>query len=199
MSYIAKTAFETRVTNGRFDDLQNITGRYQAGSPAADADCSAGLLCVRASKLPCEGFTGIYNENAWIMNAAADTATADDVIYAANTYDWQLLADQNGNLFSVGHGTLGLGIPAGRNGTFTRIDFDGQHVYRFGEGNLSTAISTNKFFTIANGLLVPAASAPTDAGSIYFELAGTGAFTEGASAGFTYYDAIAKKITVKGE
>jgi hypothetical protein len=193
MSYIANTAFETRVTNGRFDDLQNITGRYQAS--AADADCSAGLLCVRAGQLPCEGFTGVYNENAWYMNAAAATATADDVIYAANPYDWQLIKDARGNAFSVGHTTLGLGIPAGRNGTFTRIDFDGQHVYRFGIGNLSAAIGSNTFFTIADGLLVPAAAAPTDAGSIYFELHGTGAFTEGASAGFTYYDVIAKKVT----
>lgn len=193
MSYIANTAFETRVTNGRFDDLINITGRYQASS--ADADCSAGLLCVRNGQLPCEGFTGIYNENAWYMNAAAATATADDVLYAANTYDWQLISDARGNAFAVGHTTLGLGIPAGRNGTFTRIDFDGQHVYRFGIGNLSTAIGDNTFFTIANGLLVPASAAPTDAGSIYFELHGTGTFTEGASAGFTYYDVIAKKVT----
>lgn len=193
MSFIANTAFETRVTNGRFDDLQNITGRYQASS--ADADCSAGLLCVRNGVLPVDGFTGVYNENAWYMNAAASTVTADDVIYAANTYDWQLLSDASGNLYSVGHNTLGLGIPAGRNGTFTRIDFDGQHRYRFGIGNLSAAISTNTYFTIANGLLVPAASAPSTAGSVYFELVGTGTFTEGTTAGATYYDVIAKKVT----
>lgn len=193
MSYISNTAFEARITNGRFDDLINVTGRYQAS--AADADCSAGLLCVRNGQLPAEGFTGIYNENAWYMNAAAATATADDVIYACNTYDWQLLPDGAGNLFSVGHKTLGLGVPAGRNGTFTRIDFDGQSVYRFGIGNLSTAIGTNTYFTIANGLLVPAASAPTDAGAIYFELRGTGTFTEGTTNAFTYYDVVARKVS----
>ena len=122
MSYIANTAFEARITNGRFDDLINIAGRYQASS--ADADCSAGLLCVRNGQLPAEGFddpdgTRVYNENSWYMNAAADSVTADDVIYACNTYDWQLLSDGRGNNYSVGRQTLGLGIPAGRNGTFT--------------------------------------------------------------------------------
>lgn len=193
MSYIANTAFETHVVNNRFEDLCNVTGRYQASG--ADADCSAGLLCVRNGQLPCEGFTGIYNENAWYMNAAASTVTADDVIYACNTYDWQLLASASGNNYAVGRETLGLGIPAGRNGTFTRIDFDGQSVYRFGIGNLSAAIGENTFFTIANGLLVPAATAPTDTGAVYFELRGTGTFTEGTTAAFTYYDVVACKVS----
>lgn len=199
MSYIANTAFEARITNGRFDDLINIAGRYQASG--ADADCSAGLLCVRAGQLPAEGFdnpsgTRVYNENSWIMNAAAATVNADDVIYACNTYDWQLLSDGRGNAYSVGHTTLGLGAPAGRNCTFTRIDFDGQSVYRFGVGNMSAAVGDNTFFTIANGLLVPAAAAPTDAGSIYFELRGTGTFTEGTTNAFAYYDVVAKKVSV---
>ena len=72
--------------------------------------------------------------------------------------------------------------------------FDGLHIYRFGEGNLRAAISTNKFFTIANGLLVPAASAPTADGTPYFELIGTGSFTEGAMSAFTYYDVVAKYV-----
>lgn len=192
MSYINNTAFETRVVNNRFEDLCNVTGRYQASN--ADADCSAGLLCVRGEQLPCEGFTGVLNDNAWYMNAASANVTANDVIYACNTYDWQLLSDGRGNLYSVGHNTLGLGIPAGRNGTFTRIDFDNQSVYRFGIGNLSAAIGENTFFTIANGLLVPDDSAPTDAGSIYFELRSTGTFTEGTSAAFTYYDVVACRV-----
>ena len=74
-------------------------------------------------------------------------------------------------------------------------DFDGQSVYRFGEGNMASAVSTNTFFTIANGLLVPAASAPATAGTIYFELRGTGVFVEGASASFTYYDVVACKVS----
>lgn len=200
MSYTENTAFEARLTNGRFDDQINVTGVFQSGSPAADADCSAGTLCVRNGRLPNEGFddpagTRVYNENAWYMNAAAATATANDVIYACNTYDWPLIANQRGNLYAVGVETLGLGIPAGRRGTFTRIDFDGQCIYRFGEGNISGAVGSNTFFTIADGLLVPAAAAPSDNGAIYFELLGTGTFTEGASDAFAYYDVTAKKVT----
>lgn len=186
MAFIEKTAFEPRITNNEFNELCNITGKYQASS--ANADCSAGLLCVRNGKLPCEGFTGVYNENAWYMNAAGATATADDVIYACNTYETQMLAGKGANRYFIGRETLGLGVPAGRYGTFTVIKFDGQHVYRFGEGNLSTAISTNTFFTIANGLLVPAAAAPTDTGAVYFKLMGTGKFTEGTTETFGYVD-----------
>lgn len=194
MSYIAKTAFEARITNNEFNELCNITGRYQASS--ADADCSAGLLCVRGEQLPCAGFTGIKNENAWYMNAAGAAANVDTPVYAANTYEVQHLSGKNGQLYAIGTETLGLGIPAGRDGTFTKIVFDDEHVYRFGEGNLSTAIGENTFFTIANGLLVPAASAPTNAGSIYFKLRGSGKFTEGTTASFGYYDLAACKVSV---
>ena len=194
MSYIAKTAFEARITNNEFNELCNITGRYQASS--ADADCSAGLLCVRGEQLPCAGFTGIKNENAWYMNAAGAAANVDTPVYAANTYEVQHLAGKNGQLYAIGTETLGLGIPAGRDGTFTKIVFDDEHVYRFGEGNLSTAIGENTFFTIANGLLVPVAAAPTKAGSIYFKLRGSGKFTEGTTASFGYYDLAACKVSV---
>ena len=44
MAYIEKTAFEPRITNNEFNELCNITGRYQVSD--ADADCSAGLLVV---------------------------------------------------------------------------------------------------------------------------------------------------------
>lgn len=194
MAYIAKTAFEARITNNEFNELCNITGRYQASS--ADADCSAGLLCVCAEQLPCAGFTGIKNDNAWYMNAADAAANVDTPVYAANTYEVQHLSGKNGQLYAIGTETLGLGIPAGRDGTFTGIVFDNKHVYRFGEGNLSTAIGENTFFTIANGLLVPAASAPTKAGSIYFKLRGSGKFTEGTTASFGYYDLAACKVSV---
>lgn len=194
MSYIAKTAFEARITNNEFNELCNITGRYQASS--ADADCSAGLLCVQAEQLPCAGFTGIKNENAWYMNAAGAAANVDTPVYAANTYEVQRLAGKNGQLYAIGTETLGLGIPAGRDGTFTEIVFDNKRVYRFGEGNLSTAIGANTFFTIANGLLVPASAAPTKAGSIYFKLRGSGKFTEGTTASFGYYDLVACKVSV---
>lgn len=193
MAYIANTAFEARITNNEFDDLCNIAGKYQESS--ADADCSAGLLCVREELLDCEGFTGVKNENTWSMIAAASTATVDDVIYACNTYDNQLLSSVRGNNYFVGTETLGLGVPAGRYGTFTRINFDGYSVYRFGEGNINGTVGTETFFTIDNGLLTPAASAPATAGSIYFELRGSGNFIEGTSESFGYYDLVACKVT----
>lgn len=193
MAFIASTAFEARITNNDRDNLANVAGLYQASS--VNADCSAGLLCVRNGQVPVEGFTGLYNENTWYMNAATDAATVDDVIYACNTYDNQLISAPNGNAYFIGTATLGLGVPAGRYGNFTRINFDGQSVYRFGEGNLSAALSTNTFFTIDDGLLVPAASAPATAGSIYFELRGTGSFVEGTSDSFGYVDVVACKVS----
>lgn len=197
MAFIANTAFEARITNGRHDDLAHVAGLYQASSTAAD--CSAGLLCVRASQAPNEGFdnpsgTRVYNENTWIFNAAASTVTANDVIYACDTYDVQLLTAPNGNQYHVGTETLGLGIPAGRYGNFTRIDFDNQSVYRFGAGNVASSVGTNTYFTIDDGLLSPTSSAPSNAGDIYFELRGSGNFVEGASASFGYYDLVACKV-----
>jgi hypothetical protein len=193
MAYIEKTAFEPRITNNEYNELCNITGRYQVSE--ADADCSAGLLVVRGEQLPCAGFKGVKNENAFYMNAAGAAANADTGVYACNTYEWPTLGGRNGNNYAVGTATLGLGVPAGRDGTFTEIVFDGKHAYRFGEGNLSTAIGENTIFTIANGLLVPAAAAPTATGAIYFKLKGTGNFTEGAGQSFVYYDVWACKVS----
>lgn len=193
MAYIEKTAFEPRITNNEFNELCNITGRYQASE--ADADCSAGLLVVRGEQLPCAGFKGVKNENAFYMNAAGAAANADTGVYACNTYEWPMLGGRNGNNYAVGTATLGLGVPAGRDGTFTEIVFDGKHAYRFGEGNVNGAIGENTIFTIANGLLVPAAAAPTATGAIYFKLKGTGNFTEGAGQSFVYYDVWACKVS----
>lgn len=193
MAYIANTAFEARITNNEFNELCNIAGLYQA--QGANADCSAGLLCVRNGQVNAEGFTGIKNENTWYMNAAGAAANVDEVVYACNTYDAQM-ASVDGNNYFIGSRTLGLGAPAGRYCTFTVINFDGQSVYRFGIGNLSAALGSNTFFTIANGLLVPANAKPATAGAIYFELRGTGNFTEGTTQSFGYVDVVARKVTV---
>lgn len=193
MAYIEKTAFEPRITNNEYNELCNITGRYQLSE--ADADCSAGLLVVRGEQLPCAGFKGVKNENAFYMNAAGAAANADTGVYACNTYEWPTLGGRNGNNYAVGTATLGLGVPAGRDGTFTEIVFDGKHAYRFGEGNVNGAIGENTIFTIDNGLLVPAAAAPTATGAIYFKLKGTGNFTEGAGQSFVYYDVWACKVS----
>lgn len=198
MAKIANTAFEPRITNGRFEDEINIAGVFMNGENAEA--CAAGFLCVRDTQLPNAGYdnpsgTRVYNENAWNMVAATDEATMDDVIYACNTYDIQYVEADDGNFYAAGNRTLGLPSLTGRPCTFTRIDFDGQSVYRFGEGNFSAALSTNRYFTIDDGLLVPAASAPATAGAIYFELRGTGNFVEGNSASFGYVDVVAKKVS----
>ena len=198
MSFIVNTAFEAPLTNNMYDQRANVAGLYQSGGDPAD--CSAGLLCVRAGKAPNQAFddptgTRVYNENAWIFNAAADTVTLDDVIYACDPHDWPLIVSPSGNAYAVGHETLGLGIPAGRFGNFCRIDFDGQSIYRFGIGNLSASLSTNTFFTIDDGLLVPAAAAPATAGSVYFTLEGQGSFVAGNCIAFDYVDVIGHKVT----
>ena len=194
MAFIEKTAFEARITNNDRENLSHIAGVYQAGE--ANADCSAGLLCVRKGQIPCEGFTGVYNENTWYMEAATTAVNAESVIYACDTYDVQLLPGKGGKLFAVGAETLGLGVPAGRYGNFTRIDFDGQSVYRFGEGNVTLNKEGDKYFTINSGVLTSATTKPVTDGVLYFELRGTGKFTEGAGQSFGYYDLVACKPVV---
>lgn len=190
MSFIANTAFEARIVNDRFDDLSNIAGKYYVST--TPTDCSAGLLCTCDSLLDCEGFSGVKNENAWKMVKAQDDTTAATPIYACDPHDWPLVASANGNLYAIGTETLGLGIPAGRYGSFRRIHFDGVSVYRFGAGNLASTLSTNTYFTISDdGLLTPGAAAPVTSGLPYFKLRGTGKFTEGTTASFDYIDVVA--------
>lgn len=187
MAFIANTAFEQRISNHEFESDNNITGKYQASS--ADADCSAGLLCVRATQMANEGYANINNDNSWIMNAAGANDLAQKGIYACNPGNVNTIVDPaTGAKYKVGSNTLGLGIPAGDRDTFTRIIFDNAKVYRFGVGNINGTIGSNTIFTIAAGMLVPASAAPTANGAPYFELRGTGKFTQGAYQGFDYYD-----------
>lgn len=191
MSFTAQTAFEARITNNSRDNLSHIAGKYYVST--TPTDCDAGQLCTRDSLLDCEGFSGVKNENTWKMVAATSSADANDVIFACDTYDNQLLTAPDGNNYFIGQQTLGLGVPAGRYGNFTRINFDGESVYRFGAGNV-TYTATHQYFTIDAGKLVSAATAPTTAGDIYFTLRGTGTFVEGNSASFAYYDLVACKV-----
>ena len=189
MSFIANSAFEARIVNDRFDDLANIAGKYYVSTTATD--CSAGQLCTRDSLLDCEGFTSVKNENTWKMVKATNSTTADVPIYACDPHDWPLIGNGR-NLWAVGSETLGLGIPAGRYGSFRRIHFDNVSVYRFGVGNLASTLSTNTYFTIsADGLLTPGASAPVTSGTPYFKLQAKGKFTEGTTASFDYIDVVA--------
>lgn len=196
MAFINNTMFETRVTNAVFDELANVTGMFQDNG--SDADCSAGFLCKRSAKMPNEGYYAInsaVNDNAWIFNAAEDTD--HDGIYACNPFQTSQGLSNRGNIYKVGSETLGLGIHAGEFDTFTKIRFDNESIYRFGEGNLSTTLSGEEFFTIDDGLLVPGASAPK-AGTPYFKLVGSGVATEGAYASMTYYDVMACRDVVIG-
>lgn len=182
MAAIENSAFELRVSNHMFDTTKNITGLFQESS--ADAVCAAGFLAVTSEKLPNEGYTSINNENAYMMAPAEDGAT--EFLYACNTFNVQELVDGFGNAYKVGSNILGLPIPAGQRGTYTRLD-EGD-IIRVGIGNMSTAISTNTFATVGDGMYVPAAAAPTATGSWYFTIEGTGNFTQGAYAGFEYVD-----------
>ena len=189
MAYIENTMFETKVTNAEFDTTLNITGIFNNSSSDPEI-CSAGFLCVQGEQLDCTGYTGILNTNAYIMTAATSEADITTNVYACNTFNVNEITDPvTGAIYKIGANTLGLPVPAGRRATFTKIEFaNNDRIYRFGAGNLSTAISSNQFFTINDGLLVPAASAPTTVGAIYFSLVGTGTATQGAYAGMTYYD-----------
>ena len=199
MAYIANTAFEVKISNHEFDSIANITGKYQ--SSATDTVVSSGFLCKRSTRTVNEGYyqvgpagstITINNTNTWIMVDATDSDTAQAGIYACNPFDVNMIQDSaNGNAYKVGANTLGLAVPAGHLTTWTRIEFNDSNVYRFGVGNLSTTLSTNTFFTIDDGLLVPGASAPADAGTPYFKLVGTGTFTEGPHAAFDYVDVMA--------
>lgn len=197
MAQIEKTAFEVRVSNNRKDELANITGHFR--TEQNDDVCPAGLLCVKDGQLPCAGFAGVFNENAWYMKAAAKP-TANDVVYAANSYESNQITDaKNGNTYHIGEETLGLAIPKGEEGTFTVIRFDGEHVYAFGEGNLSAEISDKKFVTIADGKWVPAQEAPKTVGALYGDVLGTGNFTEGTANSFGYVLIQPRVVAAAGE
>lgn len=188
MATISNTAFEARVTNNEFDALCNVTGLYQESSAAAD--CPAGLLVVRGDNLPCEGFgSTVFNENAFYMTSAASDVMGNEPIYACNTYEAQLI-EAKGNKYFIGTETLGLPVPAGRYGTFTRIAFDGVSKYRFGEGNFSSSVASTDTHAVlgGDGLLAPATSAPSDAGTPYFVIKATGTFTEGTTDSFGFVD-----------
>lgn len=199
MAAITNSAFELRVSNHLFDTTKNITGKFQNSTPA-DELCAAGFLVVPGTKLPNEGYgASVYNENAYLMGAAG-TATAD-ALYACNTFNVQELTDSFGNAYKVGTNTLGLHVPAGQRGTYTRLD-EGD-ICRFGIGNFTTAISTNGYATLGTstnaGKLVPAASAPTTTGAWYFTIEGSGKFTQGAYASFDYVDVKVHRVhTVAG-
>ena len=191
-----KAAFEARITNNEFNELCNVAGKY-ADANDEFAFCPAGRLVFpggSASLLDAEGFTGIKNENTFYFTDAPAETTRP--VYACNTYDVQLISNGT-EAYAVGTKTLGLGVPANRYGNFTIIIGDGQHVYRFGEGNISdgsTPSSEDILVMDGTGGLEAAQDAPTaGSGQLYFVVRGTGTFTEGTTASFGYIDLEARR------
>lgn len=217
MAYIPGTAFWPLVTNHEFDSTLNITGMFvEVGhSDFVPALCNAGTLCKKETQVGNEGYEqsninqiNLYNKNDWFMGAVDDETTlVNTPIYACNPFDVNEVEDPiTGALYRVGANTLGLPVPAGRLATFTRIDFTGDKIYRFGEGNFATTPdASNPNLIISTGGLLTAvddaAIAALPNGTPYFEvlrngggLTGYGQFTEGAYAAGTYYDLVAKHV-----
>ena len=188
MAFIANTAFWPSVTNDRYDELCNTSGLFQTSSQ--NDICSAGFLCVRNGHVPMAGYTGIDNPTTYYMVAASSAALVNEPIFACNTYSVNMVTDPvTSAMYAMGKNTLGIPVPAGEIASFTRIVFDGMHQYRFGVGNLSTELSSNQYLTINNGLLVPAAAAPTTMGAPYFVVIGSGSnYTQGTQNAFAYVD-----------
>lgn len=187
--------FEVYVSNSKRNDLQNVTGKYGTGTGDSfvGVACPAGTLCVENGRLPLRGYesAGLKNANSWYMNAATsgkvDGLPGDHTgIYACNTYDVNK-ATAGDLVINFAGKTLGLTVPADERADFTEL-LVGES-YNWGADNFSTLptdITATPYATIANGLWVAAAAAPTD-GSIYAEIVDISKrFTEGA------YDAGAK-------
>lgn len=179
MSAIANTFFEVKNSNITFNGMQNVTGTFVNGSGGPDI-CPAGFLVTIKEPLACAGYTGINNGNAYVFQAATNGQPAADgirpEIYAFNSYNANQLSGQNGNSWFVSPETAGLSLPAGENGTFTRIISN--EIYRFGAGNFQTAPSslpTDCYCTISNGLLVASASAFTAGNGLVFKVIGKAA------------------------
>lgn len=199
MAFIANTAFEVKVTNASRNNTQNVAGKFGTGTGAdfAGADCSAGYLCIRNGLIPSEGYESVVNAggtpailngNTWYFNAAASGTVAGRTgdhtgIYACNSFDVNKVGSGN-QIYNLGVNTLGLGTLAGERGTFTELIVGEQ--YKFGAGNFSTAVTTQGYATIANGQLVPSASAGTD-GAVYVRILRTEPFNEGTSFAGTGY------------
>lgn len=177
MAFIAQTAFLPRIWNNRNDDIQNFAGKFVDGSNAA-ADCSAGYFVVKGDHMVGGGYK---------FTQAAD---GKGDVYICNPGDVQRLSNGE-NLWAVGKNTLGLGIPAGVMGTFSKAK-PGE-TYAFGYGNFSTLVdaTTNVYATIDDGLLVGTNAAPEAGSGIYFKLdaaLGIDVWTEGDTVAFDRYN-----------
>ena len=219
MAFTANTMFEVKNSNSRYNQTQNIPGKFgtNTGASFSGADCSAGLLCIKNGNLPLAGYESLvdgnsnprfYNSNSFYFNVAANGNSGGMYgdhtgIYFCNSYDVnkaQSLGNSE-NLWNLGMDSLGLGVPAGVIGDFTECIIGEQ--YAVGAGNFSTlpSDSTYIYATISNGYLVAATSAPAAGSGVYFEIAPvTTPITEGASyAGERYLITAKRTLEVASE
>ena len=174
MARIANTFFELKNGNRQYDAMANIPGVFQEdGEPAI---CPSGFLVTKLELLPASGYNGILNGNTWIFNPAVSGSNTTNgeilELFAYDSYDVNMVGDGVNN-WRVGANTAGLELPEGIVGTFCRIVPGWQYV--FGSGNFSTLptdLTTTKYVTIANGLLVASSSAPAANAGYWFEIVG---------------------------
>ena len=203
MAYTANTMFEVIVSNSVHNQTQNVPGMYGTYSGSfAPADCDAGRLVVKNSLIPLRGYEDltppILNGNTWYFvdaaNGTSGGAYGDHTgIFAANTYDVNRVTG-NGVSYNLGVNTLGLGIPSDERGNFTEL-LVGEH-YAFGSGNFTggtAPTSTNKYCTIANGLLTASSTVPAAGTGVYFEILYSKPVNEGVWLGQTGYVLVAKR------
>ena len=182
---ISEYAFQPRRWNNRYDDLQTITGLYGSWSGASfiTASCNAGTICNKGDGIPAGGN---------YMVVASDGSAE---LYLCNPCDVERLSDAK-NTWAVGAETLGLGLPIGKKGPFTKAKVG--ETYAFGPSNFATLVTaSDKYATVSNGLLVGTSNAPSAGDGWYFELdteMGIDAFVEGNYNAFSRYNLVAKYI-----
>lgn len=191
MAYIAKTAFQPKVSNGAYNGLQNVAGKFINGSDLPEI-CSAGFIVEQDELLPNEGYTNILNGNTWAMKTAADGIVAGfngdhTGLYACNTYNVHRVVSANGEMiYNLGANTLGLAAAADEIADFTELVVG--HQYKFGEGNFASEPEVGEYCEIVNGLFAASsATAPTDNGVVYGEVLREEPFTEGSTDAGTGY------------
>ena len=193
MAYIANTAFQPKVSNGAYNGLQNVAGKFFNDSDLPDV-CSAGFIVEQVELLPNEGYESfdILNGNTWKMGVAADGNVegfnGDHTgLYACNTYNVHRVVSANGEMiYNLGANTLGLAAAADEIADFTELLVG--HQYKFGIGNFASEPATGQYCEIANGLFATSsATLPTDNGVVYGEVLRAEPFTEGSTDAGTGY------------
>lgn len=190
MAFTANTAFEVKVSNGIYNGVQNVAGKFGsfADTTFTGADISAGFLAVQHSLIPSEGYENltnpIKNGNTWYFTQASSgivTGYPGDHtgIYAANTYDVNKLTDGGDITVNFGEKTLGLGIPAGVTGTFTELIVGEQ--YKFGAGNFASTPTVGQYVTVSSGKWSASSGSAPTTGAAYGKVLRAEPFNEGAS------------------